>query len=87
MNLYHLFQKDSDKNIATTFLNLLNLNSGEIKRLTFEEGKTDRSPVWTGDEQHVLFLSSRGNGVWSVNMNGEVKQVLSVPGMKCAIDI
>jgi Tol biopolymer transport system component len=72
--------KNPEKKISTTSIYILDLNTGESKALTYLEGKADSNPVWTPNENTILFLSTRGNGIWSVDMSGKVQQVVSYPG-------
>jgi Tol biopolymer transport system component len=65
----------------------MELMTEQTRQLTFLEGKTDYNPVFTNDEKKVLFLSSRGNGIFSVDLNGgQVEQIVELPGLNfCSI--
>jgi len=75
------FWNESSK-ITTTHLEFYDIQTGQSKQLTYSEGHSDFSPLFTSDGSHVYFLSDRSGSVqiWEVaTQGGEPTQVTNLP--------
>jgi dipeptidyl aminopeptidase/acylaminoacyl peptidase len=74
-------QTDMDADAGRTDLWLVDIDGGDLRRLTEDEA-ADSSPRWSGDGSTLFFLSTRSGSsqVWRIGADGrEARQVTDLP--------
>lgn len=72
---------DIAENNSSTWIYLLDVNSGEYRRFT--HSGSDRAPAWSPDSRHLAFISNRGGGPGQLYVmpvdGGEARKVTDLP--------